>query len=211
MEVRYLRMQMDPHFMFNTFNSIALLLKNGNKEEAFDAFMKFTQMVRSNFDFSDRFTRPLNEELQLVNHYLDINKLRFKEKLDFRIKVNEDVPMKVLIPRMMLQIHVENALKHGLAKLERAGIVCINIVREDEEICVTIEDNGIGRQQAMQQKSGSTGQGLKMLQAIYDRLNQPNKAKIVQRFTDLTNEEGNPTGTRVEIRFPMNIREVNLD
>jgi hypothetical protein len=207
MEVRYLRMQMDPHFMLNAFNSMALLLKNGAKEEALDAFMKFTQMVRSNFDFSDRFTKPLSEELQMVRNFLDINKIRFKEKLDCSIRVAEDVPMDMLIPKMTIQIHVENALKHGLVKLERSGKLSIDIVREKEEILVTIEDNGIGRQKAAQGSRDSTKQGLRMLQAMYDRLNQQNKANIVQYFTDLTDEAGNPAGTRVELRIPVNLKE----
>jgi hypothetical protein len=206
-EIKYLRMQMDPHFMFNAFNSMALLMKNGEKEEAFDAFMKFTKMVRSNFDFSDRFSRPLSEEMQMVNHFLDINKLRFREKLDFRIKIAEDVPMNMLIPKMMLQIHIENALKHGLSKLEKAGVILIHITREEEGIRVTIEDNGIGRRKAAQMNTDSTKQGLKMLQAVYERLSQQSKTKIMQVITDLMDEQGNPVGTRVEICVPLSLKE----
>jgi sensor histidine kinase YesM len=207
-EIKYLRMQMDPHFMFNAFNSMALLMKNGEQEEAFDAFMKFTKMVRSNFDFSDRFSRPLSEEMQMVNHFLDINKLRFREKLDFRITIAEDVPMNMLIPKMMLQIHIENALKHGLAKLEKSGTILIYITREEEGIRVTIEDNGIGRRKAAQMNTDSTKQGLKMLQAMYERLSQQSKTKIIQVITDLMDEQGNPAGTRVEIFVPLNLKEI---
>jgi sensor histidine kinase YesM len=206
-EIKYLRMQMDPHFMFNAFNSMALLMKNGEQEEAFDAFMKFTKMVRSNFDFSDRFSRPLSEEMQMVNHFLDINKLRFREKLDFRITIAEDVPMNMLIPKMMLQIHIENALKHGLAKLEKSGSVEIDIIREGEGIRVSIEDNGIGRRKAAQMNTDSTKQGLKMLQAIYERLSQQSKTKIIQETIDLMDEQGNPAGTRVEIYVPLSLKE----
>jgi len=208
MEIKSLRMQMDPHFMFNTFNSMALLLKNGNGEEAFDAFMKFTRMVRLNFDFSDQFTRQLSEELEIVRQYLELNKLRFKEKLEFSIEVSGEVPQNMLIPKMMLQIHVENALKHGLARLEKTGIIQITIVREGNEIRVTIEDNGIGRQKAAQINPGSTRQGLKMLQAMYDRLNQQIKTKVVQKITDLKDENQDPAGTRVDIRIPLTLKEM---
>lgn len=206
-EIKYMRMQMDPHFMFNAFNSMALLFKNGEKDEAFDAFMKFTRMVRSNFDFSDRFTRPLEEEMQMVNHFLDLNKLRFREKLDFRVHIAEDVPLKTLIPKMMIQIHVENALKHGLSKLDKSGTVLIQIIQKEDGIRVTIEDNGIGRQKAALLKTGGTKQGLKMLQAVYDRLNQQMKSKIIQEITDLKDEQGNPAGTRVDIQVPFNLKE----
>ena len=72
---------------------------------------------------------------------------------------------------------------------------------------MTIEDNGIGRGKAAVENPDSTRQGLKMLQSIYDRLNQQNKVKISQHFTDLTDEAGNPSGTRVEIQIPVNLRE----
>jgi len=207
MEIKYLRMQMDPHFMFNAFNSMALLMKNGKSEDAYEPFIKFTKMIRSNFDFSERITRTLNEELQMVTHYLDINKLRFKEKLDSRITVAPDVPLNMLIPRMMLQIHVENALKHGLSKLEDIGILNVDIVREDQGICITIEDNGVGRLKAAVSNTDSTRQGLKMLQAIYDRLNQQNKIRIIQHFIDLADDAGLPAGTRVVIHIPVNLKE----
>jgi sensor histidine kinase YesM len=187
---------------------MALLMKNGEKEEAFDAFMKFTKMVRSNFDFSDRFSRPLSEEMQMVNHFLDINKLRFREKLDFRITIAEDVPMNMLIPKMMLQIHIENALKHGLARLEKSGTIHINIIRQEDVILVAIEDNGIGRLKAAKLNPDSTKQGLKMLQAMYERLNQQSKTKIIQEIIDLTDEQGNAAGTRVVIRVPLNLKEI---
>ncbi|HNZ68692.1 MAG: histidine kinase [Prolixibacteraceae bacterium] len=202
LEIKSIRMQMDPHFMFNAFNSMALLLKNGERDEAFNAFMKFTRMVRLNFDFSDQITRPLSEELEIVRQYLDLNKLRFKDNLEFSVHVAGDVPMSVPVPKMMLQIHVENALKHGLARLETTGKLDLSIVKSGNEIRVSIEDNGIGRQKAAQLNTGSTRQGLKMLQAMYDRLNQQGKPKIFQEIEDLLDENQKPAGTRVNIRIP---------
>ncbi len=207
LEIKSLRMQMDPHFMFNSFNSMALLLKSGNRDEAYDAFMKFSRMVRSNFDFSDRLTRPLAEEVDMTRQYLELNKLRFKEKLEFKINVAGDVPVNVLIPKMILQIHVENALKHGLAKLEKTGMITIDIVMDGEDLLISITDNGVGRQKAAQQNSGSTRQGLKMLKAIFDRLNQQNKTRISQGFTDLKDDNQNPVGTCVDIRVPAGLKE----
>jgi hypothetical protein len=207
LEIKYLRMQMDPHFMFNAFTTMALLLKNGKQEDALGAFMKFTHMVRSNFDFSDRLTRPLTEELQIIGYYLEINKLRFKDKLNFEVVVTEEVPKNALIPKMMLQIHVENALKHGISKLDKMGIIHIKVWLDGDMICFSLEDNGIGRQKAATLNRPSTKQGIKMLQALYDRLNQQNKSKISQFYTDLMDEQGNPEGTRVDIRVPLNLKE----
>lgn len=207
LEIKSLRMQMDPHFMFNAFNSMALLLKNGNIDEAYDAFMKFSRMVRSNFDFSDRLTRPLAEEIEMTQQYLELNKLRFKEKLEFTIDVARDVPVNVLIPKMMLQIHVENALKHGLAKLQKTGVIHIGIAMAGDDLRISVTDNGVGRQKAAQLNPGSTKQGLKMLKAIYDRLSQQGKFKIIQEITDLKDEFQNPCGTRIDIRVPSGLKE----
>ncbi len=207
LEIKSLRMQMDPHFMFNAFNSMALLLKSGNREEAYEAFMKFSRMVRSNFDFSDRLTRPLAEEIDMTRQYLELNKLRFKDKLNFQIDVARDVPLNVLIPKMMLQIHVENALKHGLSKLEKTGVVTISILMEKDDLLISVTDNGIGRQKAAQLNPGSTKQGIKMLKAIYDRLNQYNKSRISQEVIDLKDENQIPCGTRIVIRVPAGLKE----
>lgn len=207
LEIKYLRMQMDPHFMFNAFTTMALMIKNGDRETAFDSFMKFTRMLRSNFDFSDFLTRPLSEELQTVSYYLEINKLRFKDKLNYEIKVAEDIKVSSLIPKMSLQIHVENSLKHGLSQLEKPGMIKIEIYKSGEYLCMSEEDNGIGRQKAASLNRPSTKQGIKMLLAIMDRLNQHNKLKITQTYIDLADENGNPAGTRVDIRVPLNLKE----
>jgi hypothetical protein len=207
LEIKYLRMQMDPHFMFNAFTTMALMIKNGDRETAFDSFMKFTRMLRSNFDFSDNLTRPLSEELQTVSYYLEINKLRFKDKLDYVVKVADEVPVNALIPKMALQIHVENSLKHGLSQLDKTGLIRIEVIKDGEYLCLTEEDNGIGRHKAASLKRPSTKQGIKMLLALMDRLNQYNKLKITQTYTDLTDGSGNPCGTRVDIRVPLNLKE----
>ena len=210
LEIKYLRMQMDPHFMFNAFTTMALMIKTGDRTQAFDSFMKFTRMLRSNFDFSDHLTRPLHEELQTVRDYLEINKLRFKDKLNYEVKVAEDVPVNTLIPKMALQIHVENSLKHGLSQLEKPGFIRIGVNKETDFLCLSVEDNGIGRQKAAALNRPSTKQGIKMLLALMDRLNMQNKLKITQTYIDLQDETGFPAGTRVDIRVPTNLRE-NLE
>jgi hypothetical protein len=207
MEIKYLRMQMDPHFMFNAFTTMALMIKSGNRTEAFDSFMKFTRMLRSNFDFSDHLTRPLAEELQTVTDYLEINKLRFKEKLNYEVNVADDVPVNTLIPKMILQIHVENSLKHGLSQQEKPGVIRIGISRNTDYLYIFIEDNGIGRKKAATINRPSTKQGIKMLQALMDRLNTQNRLSVTQVYNDKEDDTGNPSGTRVDIRVPLNLKE----
>jgi sensor histidine kinase YesM len=208
MEIKYLRMQMDPHFMFNAFTTMALMIKNGDRTEAFESFMKFTRMLRSNFDFSNHLTRPLSEELQTVKDYLEINKMRFKERLNYEVVVSDDVPVNTLIPKMIIQIHVENALKHGLSQQEKPGMIRITVVKEGDYINISVEDNGIGRKKAAALGRPSTKQGIKMLQALMDRLNAQNRLNITQGYTDLQDDSGFPAGTRVDMKVPLSLKEM---
>lgn len=207
LELKNVQNQMDPHFMFNAFTTMASLLKKGQQDEAYNGFMKFSKLIRSNFDFSNNITRPLQEELQAVTNFLEINKMRFKEKLEYSFDIDKDIPQKMQVPKMMLQMHVENALKHGVAKLNKTGKITVKIIRKNNFAEFIIEDNGIGRKKAAGLKRPSTRQGLKMLQAIYERLNQKNKVKIRQRFNDLLDKEGNAAGTRVEINVPIGLKD----
>lgn len=207
MELKTMQSQMDPHFMFNAFTTMASLLKRGEKEDAYTAFMKFTKMIRANFDFAKNLTRPLKTEIEAVSNYLEINKMRFKEKLTYSISIDETVSLNMNIPKMMIQMHVENALKHGIAKSQKVGRIEIYIHKKNKNVEFIIQDNGIGRKKAAALKRPSTKQGIKMLQAIYESLNKKNKFKISQQFVDLTNENGNATGTRVKIFVPENLKE----
>lgn len=208
LEIKYLRMQMDPHFMFNAFTTMALMIKNGEKTEAFDSFMKFTRMLRSNFDFSNHLTRPLSEELQTVKDYLEINKLRFKERLNYEMKIAEDVPVNALIPKMIIQIHVENSLKHGLSQQEKPGFIRIEVTKNAGYLHFSVEDNGIGRKKAAALNKTSTKQGIKMLEALMERLNTQNKQPVSQSYTDLQDGNGNAEGTRVDILVPLNLKGI---
>ena len=207
LELKSFQSQMDPHFMFNAFTSMASLLKVGKQDAAYNAFVKFSKIVRINLENSNRITRTLGEELQVVRDFLELNKLRFKEKLDFDIRVSEDVDNNLLVPKMVLQIHIENALKHGLRTKKGKGFISLSVNRSANFLKLVVEDNGVGRQKAAGLEIYSTKKGLKMLEALYTRLNQQNKYKIKQNFVDLTDENGVASGTRVEIRIPVNLKE----
>jgi hypothetical protein len=207
LELRHFRNQMDPHFMFNTLTSVAALLKKGSRDEAYIAFMKFSKLIRLNLEHSQNIIRPLKDELQLVASFLEMNKLRFGEFLQYSVNIPDKQVLHYQVPRMVLQIHVENALKHGLNRKQGEGIVKVSVIQEDSFIRLLVEDNGIGREMASLSNRPSTKQGLKILNAIYERLNRENREKIRQQFTDLKDEKGNPAGTRVEIWLPLNLKE----
>jgi sensor histidine kinase YesM len=210
-QVRELQMkafnnQMDPHFMFNLFTVMAGLMKKGEQEEAFQAFLKFTKLIRSNLENGDQITRTLGEELQVVTDFLNLSKLRFKEKLNFRMHIDPEVDQQIPVPKMCLQIHLENGLKHGLAPKKGEGNLLVVVQQNDGFLQLTIQDDGIGRAKAAKSEVYSTKKGLKMLQSVYDLLNESNHLKISQRITDLLDETGEASGTRVDIVIPVNLK-----
>jgi sensor histidine kinase YesM len=120
--------------------------------------------------------------------------MRFKDNLSFTIDISENVPLQTSVPKMMIQMHVENALKHGISKLSKPGRIDIKIWIENEMVYFTIADNGIGRQNAAQFNIPSTKKGIKMLEAVYESLNLVNKLKIAQRIIDSKDDNNNPLG-----------------
>jgi LytS/YehU family sensor histidine kinase len=169
--------------------------------------MKFSKLIRLNLEHTRNIVRPLKDEVQVVASFLEINKLRFKESLDYSLIVQDKHILIHQVPKMVLQIHVENAIKHGLSRKKGKGMVLVSVKQEGSLLHLVVEDNGIGREKALLVNRPSTRQGLKMLNAIYERLNRQNREKIKQQYTALTDENGNPAGTRVEIWVPLNLKE----
>ncbi len=204
LEMRAFRNQMDPHFTLNVFNIITSLIKKGNTDEALSAFNQFSRLIRQNLIHSGDLTRSLNEELDAVESYLQIAKLRFRERIGYEIINQLNEVDKITVPKMIILTHVENAVKHGLKFKESDGKVSINIFRENKHLQMIIEDNGIGRLKAGEMKTENTGLGLELLQKLIDHINMESKDKIIQEFIDLTDNKGIARGTRILIKLPIN-------
>jgi sensor histidine kinase YesM len=142
-EIAFLRSQIKPHFLYNTLNSIAVLcVKEPRKAE--ELTLEFSQYMRRSFDFKqlDSLT-TIENELELVKAYLNIEKVRFGARLD--VEYDVDANLDIWIPPLILQPLVENAVRHGLMSNLRGGIVRISIKKEaDTEVRFTVEDNGCG-------------------------------------------------------------------
>lgn len=202
LQLQGIKAQLDPHFTFNTLNSVASLIYLEDRQAAYDYMNKFTQLLRGMLNDAERIYRSVGEEVVFVSTYLDLEKLRFGEKFNYEIKIGEDVTQNEQVPKLVLQTFAENAIKHGLMPRAEGGILIINVARENNYVKLTIEDNGIGRAKAAGQ-STSTGKGLKITGEFYDILNQINKRPIKHAITDLYNEAGDPAGTRVEVWVPV--------
>lgn len=201
LQLKSLKNQLDPHFMYNTFNTIASVIKQGRNDEAYDLFVILSKMVRSNLDNSNEIYSTLKKEIDFVRHYLIIQKFRFKELFEFNIKIEKDVNTTLVLPKMLIQIHVENALKHGLRTVKNGGVLELRVKNEFENIKIEIIDNGIGREESKKNNHGLPGIGLKTIHQIIELNNKKQKNKISQEIFDLQDRNGKPIGTKVIIKI----------
>ncbi|MBK6352483.1 MAG: histidine kinase [Saprospiraceae bacterium] len=197
-----LRAQMNPHFVFNAMGSIQNLIQNDQKALADEYLSRFSKLLRLYLESSKNEDILLKDEIQLISKYLEIEKLRFKNRLDFSIEVrpNDLDTSTIKIPSLLLQPIIENALGHGLFHKENGGLISILIEEKAEKIKITIEDNGIGRKKAAQIKSQKPATHISRgLEMMFDRINLVNKKGhfyVTLEYLDLT-ELSNPVGTRV--------------
>jgi two-component sensor histidine kinase len=202
LQLQGIKNQLDPHFTFNTLNSIASIFYFKNRNTAYDYLNKFTKLLRSMLNDAEKMYRSLEEELNFVTIYLVLEKLRFGEKFNYEIEIGKEINLNLQVPKLVLYTFTENAVKHGIIPREEGGIVKIFVNKEVDYLKLTIEDNGIGRAQSAGH-STSTGKGLKITSEFYDILNQLNKRPIRYTIIDLFNEVHAPSGTRVEVWVPL--------
>jgi sensor histidine kinase YesM len=202
LQLQGIKSQLDPHFTFNTLNSIASLIYLDDRQLAYDYMNKFTQLLRGLINDADRIYRSLGEELEFVTTYLDLEKLRFGDKFNYEIIISEHVSQRELVPKLVLHTFAENAIKHGIMSLEDGGMLKIGVEKDKDYLILSVEDNGVGRAKAEGQGT-STGKGLRLTREFYDILNQLNKMPIRHTIIDLYNEKGDSVGTRVEVWVPV--------
>lgn len=203
-----LRSQMNPHFIFNALNSIKKFVIANEPANAEKYLGKFSKLIRSILDNSQRGMVTVEKELQLLKLYLDLEQLRFGNKLQYDIEVDENINTTDMeIPSMIVQPFVENAMLHGIMHRETGGKVSIKFLDNKDWLEITIEDNGVGRKKSAQYKSEngeahhSVGITIatKRLQALKKNEDTPAGIQIV----DLVDETGEGSGTRVIISIPV--------
>jgi ligand-binding sensor domain-containing protein len=204
LEQKALQLQMNPHFMFNSLNSIQSFVLKNDTDNAIRYLSKFSQLMRRTLANSRESMITVKDEIQALALYLEIEKLRFDEKFDFNIEIEPEIDDSFIeIPPMILQPYVENAIIHGLMHSPRKGHLRIHIsLREDTIVC-SIEDDGIGRKKAAEIKKASgierKSQGMLITKERLDMLNQYSKDQYTVEVLDLMDADGKPAGTRVEV------------
>ena len=195
-ELKALRAQMNPHFIFNALNSIADYINKNDARSADYYLGKFAKLMRGILENSEEKEISLSEELKMLEFYMDLESLRFKNKFNYEVKIADDInPENTLIPPMILQPFVENSILHGLAKKENDGKITIHIDKTEDLLKCTIEDNGIGRKNPNENLNKSYGVKLTRERiALFDKSKNSDSGVF---YTDLE------TGTRVELRLPL--------
>ncbi len=207
-EQRLLRTQMNPHFIFNSLNSINSYISDNNSDAAQSYLTKFARLMRYILENSRKAFVPVADEVNTLRLNMELEQMRFNHKFDFEISIDENIDAEsTFIPPMLIQPFVENAIIHGLSPKSGHGKLNIGLTLENNLIHCLIEDDGIGRQQAIKikEKSGRTKHqslGMQVTKERLEILNERSKDEIRFEITDLMNDTGVPSGTRVEMTIP---------
>lgn len=209
LEMKALQAQINPHFIFNCMNSINEMILDGQNESASKYLTKFSKLIRLILENAESTEVALNNELAMLEAYIQLEALRFKGEIKYELEVGENIdPENTYIPSMVLQPFVENAIWHGLLhkKDSEKGKISITIAHKGDQIFCQIEDNGVGREKAfeLRQKSlwKSKSLGLKITEERLNLLSREFKKRLIN-ITDLKDMAGQALGTRVEVSIPI--------
>ena len=206
LEMQALKAQINPHFVFNCLNSIKGFIFDKDFIQADKYLDKFSELMRSTIDNSDAAIITLQNEVNYLDNYLQLEKLRFEDKFDYQIHVAEGIDKDAFfVPAMLLQPYVENAIRHGMRFLEnKKGLIKISVSKQNKSLVCEIDDNGIGRQWAAELKSNmhieyqSKGMSISKRRAeLYN---------IQQEVIDKKDEYGHPAGTTIIVKIPLDFK-----
>ncbi|MDX5319941.1 MAG: histidine kinase, partial [Bacteroidota bacterium] len=206
-ESRYLAFQarMNPHFIFNSLNAIQYFITQNDKKSSLSYLSKFAKLLRQVLDHTKAIKIPLNEEIQMLKNYLEMESMRFDGHFDYSFDIEDQLKIsQIEIPGMLLQPYVENAIIHGLLHLESGkGHLSIRMHKEGEYVICCIEDNGIGREKSAQinslRKPNHKSHGLEIASNRLQMLVDDTPIEELIQVSDP--EEG--SGTIVRIKLPI--------
>lgn len=190
-----LRREMNPHFIFNSLNSVNHFIATNNELEANQYLTKFSKLMRGVMENSTEDFIPFQQELDLLQNYLALEKTRFADKFDYEIHVDESLNTQSLkVPGMLVQPFLENAIWHGLRYRTTKGFLNLSFEKENEQLKIIIEDNGIGIEESKKQKTehqkARKGRGMKNTLERIDLLNDLYKKEISCMVKDKENNSG---------------------
>ena len=199
-EMKALRAQMNPHFIFNSLNSINDYIDKHDTAKATLYTTRFAKLMRMILENSEQKEIPLADDLHALELYMQLESMRMDNKFSYEIKVDSNIDQEnTLIPPLILQPFVENSIWHGIVKKEGSGNILIHIQKEGAMINCIVEDNGVGMQAEGTENTERKQLGMKLTRARIDIINKLKKANAGVRWTNI--EEG----VRAEVRLPLEL------
>ena len=200
-----LRREMNPHFLFNSLNSVNQFIAQNNELEANKYLTSYSNLMRNTMENSNKDFVTLGNEIENLTKYLELEHLRFKDKFDFEINVDEKLDNETIwVPNMIVQPHLENAIWHGLRYKEGKGLLKMNVALDGKKILITVDDDGIGPTKSSELKTHNqkvhNSRGLTNTKERMTLLNELYKTKMSFAVTEKKSPE---TGTIVYITFPI--------
>jgi two-component sensor histidine kinase len=203
-EYKALNALMNPHFIFNTLNNVQSLFNANDKRAANEYLHIFSDLIRQNMYNVSKELISLNRELDLVNNYLILEKLRFEEKLEFTLNIDEHIDLsEIMIPPLLIQPLVENSIKHGLLPM-KGGTIILNVFEKDGNLVIEVKDNGIGLKKK-DEKSAVFHEsfGMDNIKKRIEQLSLMQDKKIAFSITDINDSDGNHLWTVATITMPI--------
>lgn len=202
LEQRFLRSQLNPHFISNALVAVQSFMLNNDSEAAALYLTKFSKLMREILENSRKEFIPVEEEIGMLKNYLDIHKLRFKESFEYNIIVDENInPEEDTIPPMFVQPFVENSIEHGIINANGKGVIDLNFVKQDGYISIEVKDNGGGLVSSPEVES-HTSLSSTIIRERMELFNQSLKNKIQLVLGEIKNDNGEIAGTKVELKVP---------
>ena len=204
-EMKALRAQMNPHFIFNSLNSISDYIVKNDTKAADEYLIKFAKLMRMILENSEQKNVTLAEDLDALELYMQLEALRLKNRFTYNIKIDDALDKdSTLVPPLILQPFVENSIWHGIAGKNGEGHITIAIKKEGTMINCIVEDNGVGRWDKndvndLKNSSGKRSLGMKITKERIDIINKTKKTNAVVTVTDLEQ------GIRVEVKLPLEL------
>jgi LytS/YehU family sensor histidine kinase len=204
-----LKSQMNPHFIFNCLNSIQQFVLDKDVEGSNRFITGFSRLIRQTLDISAKREITLGEEITYLSTYLELERVRFEGKFNYEVCTGDGINKNdYYIPPMMLQPFAENSIRHGIRyRKDNNGKIVVRFEKSEMELICTIQDNGIGRKEALRLKSirpiEYQSKGMSLIASRIEYFNRDSGPPISLSVEDLYDEHQNSTGTRVVMRFPL--------
>ncbi len=204
-----LQLQMNPHFIFNSLNAIQNFIGTNDERSAINYLARFARLIRLIFEYSKNTQITLEQEIEFIQLYIDLEKLRFKDKVEVELNISEEIEENkdvLLIPPLLIQPIIENSFKHGLFHKIGVGKLYINYELNHNDLIITIQDNGIGRKAASKKNkledTEHVSSGVNTTKQRLDILSfgkDGNSNTII--IEDLMDVDNNPLGTKTVIKL----------